>query len=190
LRREQVTAGVKGKNCLQGRVDAGTYEVHGLSLVNHEGATMATRVDHAELPDPIRSCIAKAFQTIRLPRDPAAFVRPVAPVVSFTVDNDGTVGVKDEEWLRMVELEERAQAAKRKADQGGGGATRPVDELPATRPGKPSMGAVGGAQPTDDAATGARSDERPAPETTPDPAPEAADPGEGGLRLNLGGRGE
>ena len=41
LRREQISAGRRAKTCLQGRVDAGRYEIHGLNLVDREGATMA-----------------------------------------------------------------------------------------------------------------------------------------------------
>ena len=191
LRREQVTAGIKGKQCLQGRVDAGTYEVRGLSLVNHEGATMATRVDHAALPGPIRACIARAFRSIRLPRDPDSFVRPVAPVVRFTVDKLGTVTVQDEAWLAMVELEERAQAAKRRADLRTTGKSHPTDELPPSRAAPLAAGAMGGAA---QASAGDDDGAQQAPDAGPDVEappvrPAAKDPGEGGLKLDLGGRG-
>ena len=181
MKREQVAAGVKAKQCLQGRVDAGTYAVHGLNLVNHEGATMANRVDHETLPDSIRTCIAKAMQSIRLPREADAFVRPVSPEVTFVVSRDGTVDVEGEAWLKMVELEDRARAARKRAELTGDDGleddgTAVVDELPAHRPEGPATGAAG------------------ATDTTPvEPEPEPAkdepklDPGKGGLRLDLGG---
>lgn len=202
LRREQVTAGRRAKACLQGRVDTGHYEIRGLNLVDREGATMVNRIDTAELPETIRSCLATAFREIRLPRDPDAFVRPVAPVVAFDIAGDGTVAVDGERWLEMLELEERARlAAERAALTGEGEDDELVDELPARRPGKAGgikTGAglaAGGVDAGSDATPDdPPSDEPPAdpppadPPKQPDDAAPRQDPGKGGLRLDLGGR--
>jgi hypothetical protein len=205
LRREQVTAGRRAKTCLQGRVDVGRYEIHGLNLVDREGATMANRIDTGDLPEAIRTCLATAFREIRLPRDADAFVRPVAPVVTFDVGDDGMVAVDGERWLELVELEERARlAAEREALAADGSDDELIDELPAQRPeqGAPglSAGTIGAGSPG--ALQLAPSNE---PRTDPPPAdPDAPvgpagpaeqgdqtprqDPGKGGLRLDLGGR--
>lgn len=190
LRREQVTAGRRAKACLQGRVDAGHYEIRGLNLVDREGATMVNRIDTAELPESIRTCLATAFREIRLPRDPDAFVRPVSPVVAFDIGRDGTVTVDGERWLELVELEERARLdAERQALQGQD--DEQVDELPARRP-KPSLsaGTVGAGVPdgTEQTPDEPPPAEPPAePPATEDDGPRE-DPGKGGLRLDLGGR--
>lgn len=200
LRREQVGAGRKAKPCLQGRVDEGRYEIRGLNLVDREGATMINRIDTADLPEAIRSCLATAFREIRLPRDADAFVRPVAPVVTFEVGSDGQVAVDGERWLELVELEEQARlAAERKAlaEQSGEDA---IDELPARRP-EPappalSTGTIGAGSA---GALESPPQEEPPTEPTPPKPPTAPpedhtddtpreDPGKGGLRLDLGGR--
>jgi hypothetical protein len=194
LRREQVTAGRRAKACLQGRVDAGHYEIRGLNLVDREGATMANRIDTVELPEQIRTCLATAFREIRLPRDTDAFVRPVSPVVAFDIDHDGTVTVDGERWLELVELEERARLdAERQALKDGQG-TEQVDELPARRPGSGSAGlragTVGAEVPDDAEGPPAQPPPTEAPPAEP-PATEEGpreDPGKGGLRLDLGGR--
>jgi len=202
LRREQVTAGRRAKACLQGRVDTGHYEIRGLNLVDREGATLVNRIDTAELPEAIRTCLATAFREIRLPRDVDAFVRPVAPSVVFDVGADGTVAVDGEHWLELVELEERARLAAERAALEGKGQNDDelVDELPARRP-DPAGGirtgaglAAGGV----DAGAGTPPAEAPTDETPIDPPPAdppkeqgdapREDPGKGGLRLDLGGR--
>lgn len=200
LRREQIGAGRRAKTCLQGRVDAGRYEIKGLNLVDREGATMINRIDTADLPEAIRSCLATAFRDIRLPRDADAFVRPVAPMVAFEVAGDGVVAVDGERWLELVELEERARvAAERKALAAEQGEDQ-VDELPAKRPPSSptlSTGTVGAgaregtpdAPPREPPAEPRPPADRPAdpPADGTDEAPRE-DPGKGGLRLDLGGR--
>lgn len=200
MRREQVTAARRAKACLQGRVDAGRYEVGGLNLIDREGSTMVNRVDSADgLPESIRACIATALREIRLPRDPEAFVRPVVPQLAFMVDRDGTISVDGEQWLELVETEERARrAAEREALRSSG----QIDELGAQEPGGPSgpidagMGlAVSEGQPLD---TTSDAPEAPpagsftlnATPSTPDGTEEAkpdVDPAKPGLRLDLRG---
>lgn len=195
LRREQVTAGRRAKVCLQGRVDAGRYEVGGLNLIDREGGTLVNRIDTGDLPEPIRACLAAAFRTIRLPRDPEAFVRPVTPRVVFEVGRDGAVGVDGESWLELVELEERARRAAERQALEGDGAEAVVDELPAHRP-EPdvSTGVLGvggrdaGAAGEDEPGTSEApppGDEPEPPDPPPAPNPDAEDPGRGGLRLDL-----
>ncbi|MCX4245884.1 hypothetical protein [Paraliomyxa miuraensis] len=201
LRREQIGAGRRGKACLQGRVDAGRYEVRGLNLVDREGGTLVNRIDTKELPESIRACLAAAFHDIRLPRDPDAFVRPVAPSIAFEIGNDGTVMVEGEEWLELVELEERARrAAEREALRVEDPS---IDEMPPHRPAETntglSLGAAGGGggttksgagqgtAPADSSGTDAPpSTEPPADQpTTDEPREPGKDPGKGGLRLDL-----
>jgi hypothetical protein len=192
LRREQVSAGRRAKACLQGRVDAGRYEVHGLNLVDREGATMVNRIDTAELPEPIRLCLAAAFREIRLPRDPDAFVRPVAPAVAFEVTRDGTVTVDGEQWLELVELEERARLAAERQARLGDDPPEPVDELPARRPVQLGPGVTAGSIDPTGSAPPADEGPPPAPPAERGPSHESEapreDPGKGGLRLDLGGR--
>lgn len=190
LRREQVGAGRRAKACLQGRVDAGHYEIRGLNLVDREGATMANRIDTTELPEPIRACLAAAFREIRLPRDPDAFVRPVAPRVAFDITRDGTVTVDGEKWLELVELEERARLAAERQAKAGETPPDPVDELPPRRPVQLGPGVTAGS--IDPGAPEAEPTPPVEPEPTPpaeaEPTPPREDPGKGGLRLDLGGR--
>jgi hypothetical protein len=195
VRREQIGAGRRAKRCLQGRVDAGRYEIRGLNLVDREGATLANRIDTDDLPEPIRACLATAFREIRLPRDPDAFVRPVAPVVAFDIARDGTITVDGERWLELLELEERARlAAERQALAGDEGAV-PADELPPRRPVQVGPGvAAGRLDPVDpEQAVPPEGTPSPPPDPEPDPTPAERetpreDPGKGGLRLDLGGR--
>lgn len=208
LRREQIGAGRRAKACLQGRVDAGTYEVRGLNLIDREGSTLVNRVDTGELPGPIRACIATALREIRLPRDPEAFVRPVSPQVGFEVANDGSIRVEGERWLELVEIEERAQRAAERAallaqqEQDGSvdpGPLELVDELPARPPDREAdreavldvssgviatSGQGGGVGPSTD-----QSSPSTGPESPPSERP-ALDPASPGLRLELGSRGD
>jgi hypothetical protein len=162
VRREQVEAGVRAKKCLQGRVGVGAYAIDGLNLVAANGATVANRVEQKGLPDDVRQCVATAFRSLRLLADEQTFIRPVAVHTEFQVGEDGVVKVEDEDWLRLVELEERARRDAMRAERE---AVNPVDTLPP--------------------------EPLPPPEPEPVPEPEApkADPGKGGLRLNIGPRG-
>lgn len=127
IRKEQTRAGVRAKRCLQGRVPPGDYEVEGLSLFDREGNTLVNRVDRNALPPEVSSCVASAFKAIEIPPERDAFVRPVEASAAFTVRDDGVVEVRDERWLELLEMEERARreaarAAIRKS--GSGSATR------------------------------------------------------------------
>jgi hypothetical protein len=171
LRREQTEAGVRAKKCFEGRVTEGGYWIEGLNLVGSDGSTMANRVDQAKLPEEVRACVTQAFRDIRLPAAPDSFVRPVAPRIRFDVLPEGRVRVHDEEWLRLVKLEERAQRDKRRADLAETDA--PV--------GEERVDVVEGVEPEVEDATD---------DQVSDEAPEGpkADPGKGGIKLDLSGR--
>ncbi len=192
VRREQVSAGRRAKACLQGRVDAGRYEIEGLNLIDREGATMVNRIDTGDLPESIRACLATAFRAIRLPREADSFVRPLSPRVVFEIDREGTVSVEGERWLELVELEERARVAQERAALA---ADNPeIDDLPARRPTEVVAPGVIGLAPDDGTGTpagpGTEGSGEADPQSPPaeDPPPKAQDPGKGGLRLDLGGR--
>lgn len=171
VKREQIEAGVRAKKCMQGRVGEGRYEVGGLNLVARNGVTVANRIEQVDVSQPVRQCLATAFRAVRLLPDDATFIRPVVLDVEFAVGPDGGVSVEGEEWLRLVKLEERARRAQARtelsddelADDEGAVDPDAVDQL--ERP--------------------------PAPEPEPEPEPEApkVDPGQGGLRLDIGPRG-
>lgn len=165
VRREQVEAGVRAKKCLQGRVGEGAYQIAGLNLVASNGATVANRVEQEGLSSDVRQCVATAFRSLRLLADDSTFIRPIPVETRFDVGADGVVHVEDEDWLRLLELEERA---RRDALRGEREASTPVDRL----------------EPEDGASD--------APQTDPQPEPEPerpkADPGQGGLRLDMGPR--
>jgi hypothetical protein len=116
LRRIQTAAGIRARTCLEGRVDAGTYRVTGLNLVDREGNTVANRVDASDLPEQVSACIVAAFKEISLTQEPDTFVRPVVPVVEFEVHRDGSVRIRDEDWLALIEREEKAKRAARRAE--------------------------------------------------------------------------
>lgn len=169
VRREQVEAGVRAKKCLQGRVGEGAYAIAGLNLVASNGATVANRVEQVGLPDDVRQCVATAFRSLRLLADEATFIRPVVVGTNFAVGLDGGVKVDDEDWLRLLELEERARRDTLRAQQE---ASSPVDRLEAPQP--PPVPVV--------------SDAAPEPEAEPEPETPLIDPGQGGLRLQMGPR--
>lgn len=187
MRRQQTIAGVRAKNCLQGRVDAGTYRVEGLNLVDRDGTTMTNRIEPVALPEPVRQCIAQAFRDVRLPREPDSFVRPISPVVQFEVLRDGTVEIEDEEWLRLVQIEDRARRAKERADLTG--------EMPEGDVRADELDLIDWGEPPEDEADPAAWPSVGDPEGPRDPPPSSSeeagsgDPGQGGLRLELGGRG-
>lgn len=164
LRRQQAIAALRGKQCLAGRVGPGTWTVEGLSLLDREGNTLVNRVDPGPLPGNVRECLAVVFREIRLPRAPQAFVRPISPRVEYTVAEDGAVSFADEPWISLLLLEEEATREARRAELAGG-EPPPVDEAPLA--------------------------DEPAPEPEPvrdaEPQPSTQHPGEGGIRLKLGG---
>lgn len=179
LRREQTEAAVRAKPCFQGRVPVGGYEVEGLNLVGRDGSTMANRVDQAALPEEVRGCVAQAFREIRLPPAPDSFVRPVTPKVRFDVLPEGRIRVSDEEWLRLVKLEERAKRDQRRAALAEGTDAVPRERVDVVEtPEQPE----GRFEAEPDASPDASEEAEPT-------RTEARDPGKGGLELDLGGRG-
>lgn len=165
LRKQQAIAAKRARQCLEGRVPAGRYAVTGLSLIDREGRTLASRVDPGVLPERVAQCVTVVFREIRMPRVQEAFVRPISPSADFVVATDGTVSFADEKWLALLELEEEALKAERRGE--GDDARTEVDE------GEPPL--VLGAEP--DAA-----------QPGPAPAPAGgADPAAGGQKLKLGG---
>jgi hypothetical protein len=116
MRRQQAQAGARATGCLRGRVPPGKYVVIGVNLFDREGKTLVNRIERGSLPSDVSSCIAGVFKGIRIHPEPDSFVRPAAPQVEFSVADDGTVSFGDQRWLELVELEERAQRDKRKAE--------------------------------------------------------------------------
>ncbi len=181
VRREQTEAGVRAKKCLQGRVTQGRYSVAALNLVARNGVTVANRVEQTELSGEVRQCLATAFRAVRLPSDDTTFIRPVQLDVAFDVRPDGSIGVRDEEWLRLVKLEERARRAVERADllaEGGDPKDAVAPEL--IDEGEPDLSALEGA---DGLPAGPQ-----APPAQEPPAVVREDPGKGGLRLDIGPR--
>ncbi|MFO0633736.1 MAG: hypothetical protein U0168_12870 [Nannocystaceae bacterium] len=179
LKRESIAAGIRAKPCLQGRVPTGAHTIGGLNLVNREGQTMINRIDAQSLPEEVRSCVARAFRDVMMPRQPDAFVRPVATQVAVQIHRDGSIEVDGEEWLRLIELEERARLDERRAALRGEGdqADGPVDEGP-TEDGAPEDGAPEDGAPEDDGPAPDTPDDggdqagpidQPAPQTRPTP---------------------
>lgn len=186
LKRESIAAGIRAKPCLQGRVPTGAYTIGGLNLVNREGQTMINRIDAQSLPEEVRSCVARAFRDVMMPRQPDAFVRPVTTQVAVQIQRDGAIEVDGEEWLRLIELEERARLDERRAAlQGGDAGEGEADAV--------DDGAVDDAPvddgtddaPVDDAPVDDGPIDRPAPPTRPKPGERGADPGAGGIKLEL-----
>ncbi len=185
VRREQTEAAVRARQCLEGRMPAGEYVVEGLNFVGRDGRTMANRVEQDAFPDEVRRCVVAAFREIRLPADAQTFLRPVHPSVRFVVHEPtpgartSHVEVQDEEWLRLLKLEERAQRAKQRAE------LMDREDAPDTRPPGPLVDEGEPPLPED-----ALPDD-PAPTGEPgasDPPKPRQDPGKGGIKLQLGPR--
>ena len=162
---------MRAKKCFEGRVTEGGYWIEGLNLVGSDGSTMANRVDQAKLPEEVRACVTQALREIRLPAAPDSFVRPVAPKIRFDVLPEGRVRVHDEEWLRLVKLEERAQRDKRRADLADGDGPVGEERVDVGEDAEPAV-----EEPTEDQVTDAT------------PEGPRADPGKGGIKLDLSGR--
>ncbi len=169
LRKQQAMAALRGKGCLEGRAEPGTYVIEGLNLLDREGNTLVSRIDPNPLPERVRECLAVAMKQIRMPRSPESFVRPISPSVKYTMAGDGSVTFDDESWISAVMLEEQALRDERRVE---------VEEW--TRGATPASSA----------------DQEPEPEPQPAPredtrvretAAPAKDPGQGGLKLKLGG---
>ncbi len=165
LRKQTAIAARRARQCLEGRVAAGRYEVTGLSLVDREGRTLANRVDAGVLPERVTDCVSVVFREIRMPRVQEAFVRPISPAADFVVATDGSVSFADEKWLALVQLEEEALKAERRGE--GDDADTEVDEGES-----PVATAPGAATPSGAPSSG---------------TPGRADPAAGGQKLKLGG---
>lgn len=178
LRRQQAIAAMRGKGCFAGRAAPGTYKVEGLNLLDREGNTLVNRVDSGALPEKVRQCLAVAFQGIRMPRAPQAFVRPVAPRTEFMVAAGGEISFADEQWISLLLLEEQALRDERRAE---------VDAfLGEAKPEVPLVDTAPPTEPEPDApATPAPAE--PALREPAAPVAPAADPSRGGLKLKLGG---
>lgn len=204
LRRQQAFAAVRGKRCFDRRVAPGRYRVEGLSLLDRDGVTLVNRVEPNDLPPQVSQCLTIALRELRMPREAESFIRPFVTAIDFEVGPGGAVTFADERWIELIALEEAAEREARRAELGG---EQPSPRSYGVDEGEPPEGAIEG----DGAATegpsepigkpgaepaappaekpAARPAERPAAPTKPAAkAPPGADPGKGGLRLNLGGR--
>lgn len=191
MRREQATAGVRAKRCLEGRVDVGDYDVEGLSLFASNGTTLINRITRGGLPPEVSRCVAQAFKEIRIDPEKDSFVRPVSPRVLFTMREDGGIDVSDERWLQVIEMEEEAKREAKRYELSGGNEQEFIE--PGTD--SPHDVTISGVEPVPDEPqkTKATPTSAPLPEPTgpvPDaqPPPKAKDPSEGGMKLELGPR--
>ncbi|MDC0722749.1 hypothetical protein [Nannocystis bainbridge] len=165
LRRQQAMVAIRGKGCLERRVGAGTYPVEGLNLVDRDGNTLVSRVEPSSLPQKVQDCLSVVLREIQMPRAPGSFVRPISPQVEYTVATDGTVSFADERWINLILMEEKAAREDRLAEVDRGlGIAEPKPE-PTIETTEPPAG------------------EEPASE----PETPAQDPGQGGIKLKLGG---
>jgi hypothetical protein len=194
MRKQQAEAGIRAKKCLEGRVEAGVYDVEGLSLFASNGSTLINRITHGDLPADVSRCVAQAFKQIVIDPEKDAFVRPASPKVQFTVRDDGVIEVGDERWLELLQLEERAKREQRRYElTGGEGAGE--DEAPPPLESAPGAGfdsSVSGVEPLPDApAPEPKPESAPQPnsEPKPEPKPPGEDPSKGGIKLDLGPRG-
>ncbi|TPV94354.1 MAG: hypothetical protein B7733_15680 [Myxococcales bacterium FL481] len=146
VRREQAKAGVRAKRCLRGRVGPGEYRFQGLNLVGREGRTMINRVSSEDADPEIAACVGQALKGVALPADRESFVRPIEPEVSMLVAEDGSITVRDEEWLRVLELEQRAQREALREQLAVEQAPPPAADSEAPPPATPgvSLGAAAG----------------------------------------------
>lgn len=177
LRKSQAAAGIRARQCLEGRVDAGVYQVKGLNLVDREGKTIVNRVDPVNLPQRTAACIAAALKEIGLPQDPAAFIRPIVPVVEFDVQRDGSVKVRDEDWLALIREEEEALRAAKRAELLGAEKDAPAGEVKGDPEAKDEA---------DEERKGAeKADLPPSDAASPELDKPRGDPGKGGTKLDL-----
>jgi len=119
LRRQQAMLALKGKGCLEGRTRPGTFVVDGLSLLDREGRTLVNRLEPSDLTQEVANCLAVVLRGLRMPRSPDSFVRPFTPRLEYTVAGDGEVSFRDERWLELTLLEERAERDARRAELAG-----------------------------------------------------------------------
>ncbi len=194
MRREGVQAAIRAKRCLKGRVGAGQFDVEGLNLFDRNGVSLANRVTRSGLEADVSSCVAEAFKGMRIHPERDAFVRPAISKVRFIVDAEGAIEVADEEWLRLVLLEERAEREERRRALVGGG-----DSAPKTRGKDLASEEDGFIDPGDDAGLDAEPVENPQTKLPEVPRPQrsekkrrppgtAQDPGVPGVKLRLNPR--
>ena len=133
MRREQTKAAIRARSCLEGRIAPGHYEVEGLNLFDRNGNTIANRVEPGGLDEGAVKCLSTTFKSIRIHEEKEAFIRPASPRTVLDVADDGTISVLDEQWLRLLELEEAAQRDERRRELLGsdqeamGGPALPAD---------------------------------------------------------------
>lgn len=199
MRRQRAEVGVRGKGCLEGRVKPGSYSVTGLNLFGRDGQTVVNRIDRGELPAEVGTCLASTFKAMRIHSEPDAFIRPAQIEIEYEVAEDGAIAVTDDRWLELIELEEKAERERRKAELMGGSSEAPEDDRLEPAPGSDSSGPAR-PRPLDlgpvdsDPGTEGPADLGPAPaadgEDEP-PAPEAKpelDPAKPGTKIDLSPR--
>ncbi len=197
LRRQQALLARKGKGCLEGRTRPGQYHVQGLSLLDREGRTLVNRLEPTELGQDVANCLAVVLRGLRMPRVSDAFVRPFSPAIEYRVSPQGEVSFSDERWLELLLLEERAAREQRRAELAAE-KSQEENEVPEGLVDLSAERAEDKDGEKDGEKDGSEGVPKPVPVDPPKPAPpvdkpapvnpNAADPGEGGLRLNLGAR--
>ena len=116
MRREQTQAGLDARTCLEGRIAPGHYEVTGLNLFDRKGNTIANRLEPGSM-DPLGvQCLTQTFKKIRVHEELEAFIRPASPLVIIDVAADGKITIADEQWLRLLKLEEAAQREEKRRE--------------------------------------------------------------------------
>lgn len=198
FRRQQAFAAVRGKRCFDSRVAPGRYRVEGLSLLDRDGTTLVNRVEPNDLPPQTSQCLTIALRELRMPRSPEAFIRPFSPAIEFEVKAGGAVSFADERWIELIALEEAAEREAKRAELSG---EQPAPRTFGVDEGEPPEGegeaaaAVHADATATPAEAGPPAAKVPVPPAAKVPSPPAAkappggDPGKGGLRLDLGGRG-
>ncbi len=183
FREQQALAAMRGRQCLEGRLPLGTYEITGLALLDREGRTVATRIDPGTVGEDVAGCLTAAFREVRMPRSQDAFIRPFTPRVEFSVGDNGIVSFADERWLKLIRMEQAAQREARRAELQG--ASEASDSPPPiVLPGEGGEGSV-------DAPPSVPATPTKLPKQTPKSEPasgEERDPGKGGQKLDLLGR--
>ncbi len=190
FREQQALAAMRGRQCLEGRLPLGTYEITGLSLLDREGRTVATRIDPGTVGEDVAGCLTAAFRDVRMPRSQDAFIRPFSPRVEFSVGDNGIVSFADERWLKLIRMEQAAQREARRAELQGArdsSDSPPPIVLPRDAgegEGEPAVGA----SPSVPATPTNLPKQTPKTKAPPAAAEEERDPGKGGQKLDLLGR--
>ena len=116
MRRQQTQAALAARSCLEGRVEPGHYEVEGLNLFDRKGNTIANRLEPGSMNKAGVQCLSQTFKGIRIHEEKEAFIRPASPRTVIDVAPEGTITIADEEWLRLLELEEAAQREEKRRE--------------------------------------------------------------------------